>query len=82
MYKRPDGGDKESGDCSQRCTVTGPTGSRYKVTCKNLSEHMKTIQCEGGCMLEQVKKDYGISICEDIQNLSIHSSEQPELNLL
>lgn len=58
--------------------VTGPTGSRYKVRYKNLSEHMKTPQCEGGCMLEQdVKKDYGISILEDIQNSSRHSTEQP-----
>lgn len=39
---------------------------------------MKTPQCEGGCMLEQdVKKDYGISILEDIQNSSRHSTEQP-----
>lgn len=50
------GTKKVESDCSQRCTVTGSIGSRYKSRCKNLAEHMKTFQWEGGCMLEVLSR--------------------------
>lgn len=84
VYKRPDGGDKESGvRLFSEMHSDRINRQQVQIEVQELGWTHEDFPVGRwlyvGGVVKVVKKDYGISILEDIQNSSRHSSEQPTI---